>query len=137
MLRIVAVAVALVASHTLAVHDAAGQDLKAQIFEIRTYTTNPGLLDNLHERFRDHTNHLFVKHGMKLVGYWTPADQDNTLIYILAFDSASARETSWQAFRDDPQWQEAYEASRVKAGGPIVDNVESTLMYATDYSPIR
>ncbi|MFT4605744.1 MAG: hypothetical protein ACI9W4_002488 [Rhodothermales bacterium] len=36
---------------------------------MRAYTTNYGKLDFLHKRFRDHTNGLFVKHGMELVGY--------------------------------------------------------------------
>ena len=107
--------------------------LEAQIYELRTYTTHDGLLPKLHARFRDHTNHLFVKHGMKLIAYF--ADEDNKLIYVLAFPSIEAREKSWQAFRDDPEWQAAYQASR--ADGPIVENVDSVVMSPTDYSPIR
>ena len=38
---------------------------------MRTYTTHEGQLVNLHKRFRDHTNRIFEKHGMELVGYWT------------------------------------------------------------------
>jgi hypothetical protein len=109
--------------------------LKAQLYELRTYHTNPGKLADLHDRFREHTNHLFVKHGMKLIGYWTPADEDNKLVYLLSFDSAEARDKAWEAFRNDPEWKAAYAASR--EDGPIVDKVESSLMYATDYSPIR
>jgi len=115
----------------------AQKKLDAQIYELRTYTTNEGLLPNLHKRFQEHTNRLFVKHGMHLIGFWTPADEDNKLIYILAFPSAKDREKSWQAFRDDPEWQEVYEASKEEAGGPIVDKVESVIMVPTDYSPIR
>ena len=111
--------------------------LRAQIYELRTYTTNPGLLPNLHERFREHTNRLFVKHGMHLIGYWTPADEDDKLIYILAFDSPEAREKAWKAFLEDPEWKEVEEASEEKAGGPIVSKIDSVLMFPTDYSPIR
>ena len=109
--------------------------LDAQIYELRTYTTHDGLLPSLHARFRQHTNHLFVKHGMKLIAYWVPADEDNILIYVLAFPSIEAREKSWQAFANDPEWQAAYEASR--ADGPIVERMESVVMFPTDYSPIR
>ncbi len=109
--------------------------LDAQIYELRTYTTHDGSLPKLHARFREHTNHIFVKHGMKLIAYWVPADEDNKLIYVLAFPSVEAREKAWQAFRDDPEWQAAYEASR--ADGPIVEKVESVVMFPTDYSPIR
>ena len=64
--------------------------LDAQIYELRTYTTHDGSLPKLHARFRDHTNHIFVKHGMKLIAYWVPADEDNKLIYVLAFQSVEA-----------------------------------------------
>lgn len=37
----------------------------ADVFELRTYTTNDGKLDNLNARFRDHTVALFKKHGME------------------------------------------------------------------------
>ena len=109
--------------------------LDAQIYELRTYTTHDGSLPKLHARFRDHTNHIFVKHGMKLIAYWVPADEDNKLIYVLAFQSVEAREKAWEAFRDDPEWQAAYKASR--ADGPIVEKVESVIMFPIDYSPIR
>ena len=45
-----------------------------RVFEMRTYYANPGKMKALHARFREHTNKLFVKHGMTLVGYWSPID---------------------------------------------------------------
>ena len=137
MTRITISALALVAGLLLAPHDTEAQKLNVQIYELRVYHTYPGMLDNLHQRFREHTNYLFVKHGMRLIGYWVPADEDNTLIYILAFPSIEAREKAWKAFGDDPEWQKARDASHEDAGGPIVDKIESTIMFPTDYSPIR
>ena len=120
--------------------DASARDKKKadRVFEMRTYTTAPGRLDALHARFRDHTNKIFVKHGMQLVGYWTPTDEEtssNTLIYILAYPSMEARQASWNAFRDDPDWKKAFAES--KADGPIVTKVDSQFMTPTDYSPIK
>jgi hypothetical protein len=46
-----------------------------RLFEIRTYTTEPGKLDALNSRFREHTTKLFEKHGMTNIGYWTPVDE--------------------------------------------------------------
>jgi hypothetical protein len=112
-------------------HDEGG----ARVFELRTYHCHPGRLDALHTRFRDHTNYLFVKHGMSLIGYWTPADKEDTLVYVVAFASAEAREAAWNGFRNDPAWQKARAES--EKAGPIVDKVESQLLAATDYSPIR
>lgn len=113
------------------------EKLAARIFEMRTYHTHPGKLDALHARFRDHTNYLFVKHGMTLVGYWTPVDAEDTLVYILAYASREAREKSWKAFKEDPEWQRVFKESHEKAGGPIVRKVENRFLRPTDYSPIR
>jgi hypothetical protein len=107
-------------------------------FEMRTYTAAPGKLEALHARFRDHTNVLFVKHGMTLVGYWTPTDGDaakDTLVYILAYPSRTARETAWADFQKDPDWQKAKADSEVN--GPLVTKVVSVFLKPTDYSPIK
>ena len=109
-----------------------------RLFELRIYTTAPGRLDALNKRFREHTNRLFEKHGMELVGYWTPVEgpeSENTLIYILAYPSREARDAAWQAFRDDPEWQKAREES--ERDGKIVEKVESKVLTPTDYSPIK
>lgn len=111
-----------------------------RFFEMRIYTTHEGKLDLLHKRFRDHTNRIFKKHGMQLVGYWTPADGDeaeNTLIYILAYPSRDAREKSWAAFRADPEWQKVFKASHEEAGGKIVKKVDSKFITPTDYWPFE
>ena len=108
-------------------------------FELRTYTAAPGKLDALHARFRDHTNALFAKHGMKVVGFWTPSDKDkgaeNTLVYLLEFPDRAAREKSWDEFRKDPQWIAARDAS--EANGKLVEKVDSLFLTATDYSPMK
>ena len=41
-----------------------------RVFELRTYTSPEGKLDDLKTRFRDHTLRIFENHGMKSVGYW-------------------------------------------------------------------
>ena len=109
-----------------------------RVFELRTYTTLPGRLDALHKRFREHTNAIFVKHGMSLIGYWTPSEgptSGNTLVYILAYPSMAARAASWNAFREDPDWKKAQAES--EADGKIVEKVESVFLTPTDYSPLH
>ena len=110
----------------------------SRLFELRTYTTNEGKLDDLHKRFRDHTNKLFVKHGMELIGYWTPAEgpeSENTLVYILAYPDMEARKNAWKGFLADPDWHAARDAS--EANGKIVTKVESKFLNPTDYSPVK
>jgi hypothetical protein len=130
-------AVAIVGSPALAAA-AADEAQPNRFFEMRTYTANDGKMADLHKRFRDHTNRLFVKHGMTLVGYWTPSDgpeAGNTLVYILAYPDRAARDKSWKEFQADPEWQAAYKASH--AAGPLVKKAESKFLNPTDYSPIK
>lgn len=119
--------------------DAGAESLAAgaRVYELRTYTAHPGKLDALHARFRNHTNHLFVKHGMTLIGYWTPSEDgaEDTLIYLLAHENRDAAKASWRAFANDPDWKKAYAESR--ADGPLVKKVESRFLNPTDYSPLR
>jgi hypothetical protein len=119
------------------------------VFELRTYTTEAGRLDALNARFRDHTLKLFEKHGMTNVCYWNlAADQKgaksplvagNTLIYLLTHKSADAAKASFDAFRADPAWVAAKEASEKKAGGSLTikDGVKSEFLVPTDYSPVK
>ena len=109
-----------------------------RVFEIRTYTTEPGKLAALNARFRDHTTKLFENHGITSIGYWTPADEphsQDTLIYIVAHASREAAKKNWEGFVGDPAWQKARDES--EATGPIVKQVESVFVDPTDYSPIR
>lgn len=109
-----------------------------RVFEMRTYTAHPGKLADLEARFRNHTLKIFEKHGMKNIGYWVPQDEplkSNTLIYILAHESREAAKKSWDAFREDPVWIKARDASEVN--GKLVAKVDSVFMDATDYSPIK
>jgi hypothetical protein len=112
---------------------------KERFFEMRTYIAPEGKLDALHARFRDHTNKLFAKHGIEMVGYWTPVDEakgaKTTLVYILAYPSKEARAASWKAFGADPEWLKAKAASEVN--GKLVEKVESVFLKPTDYSPMK
>jgi len=114
-------------------------EVKERLFELRTYTAAEGKLDALHKRFREHTNDLFKKHGMTIIGFWTPAEEPrskNTLIYILAYPDREAREKSWKEFQADPDWQKA-KAESEKDGPLLAHPPESVYMNPTDYSPIK
>jgi hypothetical protein len=112
-----------------------------RVFELRTYHAAPGKLKALEARFRDHTMKLFEKHGITNIGYWTelnPKQEDEKLIYIIAFPSKEAADKSWKEFRDDAEWKKVREES--EKDGPLLrkDNpVESVYLKSTDYSPIK
>ena len=76
----------------------------SRCFELRTYTVKgegPGSIDLLHSRFRENTNRLFRKHGMTIVGFWQPLNpgMESTLIYLLAYKDAAARDAAWTPIR--------------------------------------
>jgi hypothetical protein len=109
-----------------------------KIYELRTYTCEPGKLDALKARFRDHTVRIFNKHGMESVGYWVPEDPErssNTLIYILAHPSREAADKNWKEFADDPEWKKVQAES--EANGKIVQKVERVWMDPTEFSKLK
>jgi hypothetical protein len=104
----------------------------SRCFELRTYTVREGSsIDLLHSRFREHTTALFKKHGMTIIGYWQPVAKPDTLIYILAYKDAAARDAAWAAFGADPEWVKTRTAMQVNV------QVENVFMSATDYSPMK
>ena len=102
------------------------------LYELRTYTANEGKMEALHDRFRNHTMALFEKHGIKNIAYWSPVDDANKLIYIVAHKDAEGAQAAWKAFVSDPEWQKVYADSI--ADGRLVSNIDSVFMTKTDYS---
>ena len=114
------------------------KNVDTRVFEMRTYYAHPGKMSALHERFRKHTCKLFDKHGMTLIGFWSPSEAkeaEKKMVYILAFPSRKAAEQSWKAFREDPEWKAAKDASEKE--GRLVDRVDSLFLNPTDYSPLK
>jgi NIPSNAP len=106
------------------------------VFELRIYHVYEGKLDDLLRRFRDHTDSLFTRHGMKSIAYWTPTDaplKGITLVYILAHPSREAATANWKAFQADPEWQSVRDKS--EANGKLVEKIDSTFLALTDFSP--
>lgn len=105
----------------------------SRCFELRTYTVREGSgnIDVLHARFREHTNALFKKHGMTIVGFWQPVAKPDQLIYILAYKDAAARDAAWAAFQADPEW------IKVRAAMAVNVQVDNVFMVSTDYGPIK
>jgi hypothetical protein len=113
-------------------------DSTTRIFEIRTYTTEPGKLADLLKLMREHAVKLIENHGMISIGYWVPTDKprsQDTFIYILAHESRDAAKKSWSDFKIDSEWIKSRKAS--EANGKIFHKVESVFAAPTDFSPIK
>jgi hypothetical protein len=113
-----------------------------RFWELRTYTANPGKLENLHNRFRDNTLRIFAKHGMGSYLYWRPTGGqpgwENRMVYLLDFPSQPQRNSAWAAFSADPEWQKV--AADSQKDGPILTSpggVISVQLVPTDYSPLK
>jgi len=109
-----------------------------RLFELRTYTCLPGRLPNLTTRFKDHTLKLFEKQGMQNLMYFNTVEKDGgqpKLVYLLAHKNQDEATKSWAAFRADPEWIAARDAS--EKDGKIVEKVESVYMTPLSFSKIK
>jgi hypothetical protein len=105
------------------------------LYEYRKYTAAPGKLPAVHERFEKSVLGLFDRHGMQVVGFWTPVvgATISELHYILKWDSAEQMQSSWGAFVSDPEW--ARVAAESERDGVLVASVDTQLWASTSYSP--
>ena len=112
-----------------------GESEGTAVYELRVYHAAPGKLGELLARFRDHTDKIFARHGMKSVAYWTPTDEpqkSEMLIYILAHPSREAATANWKAFQEDAEWKSVRDKSEVN--GKLAEKVDATFMELTDFS---
>lgn len=101
-------------------------------YELRTYTATPGRMDALMERFRSVTIDLFTEHNMTSLGYWTPVDNPEVLIYLLQHDGDP--KANWTAFGTDQRWIDAKAASEID--GSLTEKIEAVMLDATDLVPV-
>ena len=108
-----------------------------KVYELRIYTAAEGKLADLNSRFREHTEKLFNKHGMRSIGYWSPTDEPkstNQMWYVLEHASRDAATASWKAFVSDPEWQAV--AKQTEANGKLLEKApEAVYLKTVDYSP--
>jgi hypothetical protein len=110
---------------------------KENIYELRTYTCFPDKLPNLITRFKDHTLKLFEKQHMENIAYFTSVEKEgqSKLVYLLAHKSEEEAAKSWTAFRADPVWIAARDASEKE--GKIVEKVESVFLKPLGFSKMK
>lgn len=105
-----------------------------RFFELRVYYCNPGKLDALVDRFRDHAVPLFKKHGINGLGYWVPTNNpENRFYYLTAYPNKEARDAAWKGFGEDPQWKEA--AKKSEENGKLIAKANIYFLKGTDFSP--
>jgi heme-degrading monooxygenase HmoA len=103
-------------------------------YAFRTYTCLPGKMPVVLNRFKTATLGLFDKHGFRHGPLYTVAVGDDNLQikYILEWESHEQRETAWNAFRADPDWQKALAES--EKDGPVIAKMSNELLAAVPFS---
>ena len=105
--------------------------------ELRIYHCVPGRLPALLARFETVTLPIWARHGIRQAGFWTTliGASNQTLTYMLAWDSLADRERKWAAFQADPEW--IAKRAETERDGAIVANIVSELLAPTAFSAIK
>jgi NIPSNAP len=113
-----------------------------RVFQLMIYHALPGKVPDLESVFRDGSK-LQFKHGLNVVGFWVPSDNDdpawqNTFVYLVAHPTREAAEANWNALHADP----AFPPYR-NAAAPLIQQVngdykvEEVYMRPTSYSAMK
>ena len=106
------------------------------LYELRVYEIPAGRMKDINDRFANHTTRIWKRMGIRPVAFWENLiGPNNTLTYILAWESLAEREKKWDAFTSDPEWLKI--AAETTRNGQIVLKVINTIMKPTAYSPMQ
>ena len=107
------------------------------IYELRVYHCVPGRLPALLKRFETITLGIWERHGIRQAGFWTTlvGSSNQTLTYLVAWESLADRETKWNAFQADPEW--IAKRAETEADGPIVSNITNEFLAPTKFSSVK
>ncbi|HEX7549413.1 MAG TPA: NIPSNAP family protein [Candidatus Methylomirabilis sp.] len=114
------------------------KESRPRIFELRRYESHgEGALKRKIEMFNGAEIAIFRRTGLRPVFFGETligARQPN-LTYMLVFESMAAREQSWIAFREDPEWRQLWSTPGL-TDAEIVSNVTSVILRPAPYSQI-
>jgi len=97
------------------------------LYELRVYHVNPGKMQVIQDRFKDHVIDLFMKHGMKVTLFWEDYDEAiNRLYYVVEHSNMEMRNLNYDRFRNDPDWIELKRITELD--GPLLNKQESIFM---------
>ena len=106
------------------------------LYELRVYDIPPSRMKDINDRFANHTTKIWKRLGIRPVGFWeNVTGPNNTLTYILAWESLEERQRKWDAFMSDPEWRKV--AEETSRNGPIVLKLNTTIMQPTKYSAMQ
>ena len=107
------------------------------LFELREYQAMAQKITNITDRFGNFTCAAFKRHGFRQVGYWLNriGGNDHQLTYMLAWESLNERVEKFDTFAKDPERGRVFAES--EKNGPIVEQVTTTILRPTAFSPMK
>lgn len=107
------------------------------IHELRVYHCVPGRLPALLKRFETVTLAIWERFGIRQAGFWTVGigESNQTLYYLLEWESLAEREQKWNAFMSDPEW--LAKRAESEKDGPILQRVSNQILVPTSFSSVR
>ena len=101
------------------------------IYEFRNYRLKTGVIGKWCDAFTGALEHR--EKYSKIVGLWTTeAGQPNEVCHIWAYKDLNARAEARAAAAGDPGWQ-----AFLKVGGPMIEEMWSTVMLPAAHSPLK
>jgi hypothetical protein len=102
-------------------------------YEMRTYTIQIGKMQTYLKHFEE-AGLPVISRYTTLVGWWyTEIGELNQVIHIWAYESLDDRIKKRARLYQDPDWLEGF----VPKAFPMLEKMESKLLIAADFSPIK
>ncbi|WP_158803635.1 MULTISPECIES: NIPSNAP family protein [unclassified Acidisoma] len=107
------------------------------IYELRIYHCVPGRLPAVMKRFETITLKIWERHGIRQAGFWTTlvGSSNQSLTYLLAWESMAERETKWTAFQSDADW--IAKRAETEKDGALVSNIVNEFLAPTSFSSVK
>jgi len=107
------------------------------IYEMRVYHCLPGKLPAVMKRFDTITLKIWERHGIRQAGFWTTlvGNSNQSLTYLLAWESLAERETKWTAFQSDQEW--ITKRAETEKDGALVANIVNEFLAPTSFSSVK
>ena len=110
--------------------------LDGPLYELRIYQASEGRFQHLIKRFREHTDRIFKKHGLKALGYWIPTDGSvknrRKFVYLLEHPSRYEAYRNWTNFFNDKEWEKVMDKPEFQ--GLLSEKPTSIFLTPNDYS---
>lgn len=108
----------------------------SQVYELRTYTSEPGRQADTLKLMSYEGLPYMKKHKIDLVGVWTPIEvADERVFMLVRHKDKPTSEAAWSAFQNDAGWKEAVEKSQIDGKKPVA-GIERVFLTTNAYSPV-